>query len=116
MPKADAELIRQLAYEGKSTPEIARIAGVSNRTVERHKPAELKEYHGRGAYPPEVREAAKALLEDRAGYLETSRSLGVDYKTVQRWFPGYALTRKESLERALLARHYPLDKIGGLNA
>ena len=113
MPKADVELIRQLAYEGKSTPEIARITGVSERTVQRNKPAELKR-HGRGPYPPEVREAAKALLEDRAGYLETSRSLGVDSKTVERWFPGYALTRKESLERALLARHYPLDKIGGL--
>lgn len=87
------------------TARIARIVGISERSALRHKKAIL----GLGALkrprPDEaVLEKAREMLEDRAGYAETARTLGVDKHALTGYLPGYALTPKEVNERRQMGR------------
>lgn len=53
---------------------------------------------------PERLEQARQMLEDRAGYNETARSLGCCRKVLQNYFPGMGLTNDEMRERVSLVQ------------
>lgn len=48
--------------------------------------------------------AAGLLLADGASYREVSRTLRMDRQTLKRHFPGYEMTREQSIELNNLAR------------
>lgn len=87
---------------------LAQALGVSQRTALRHL---RRNEAGPPPRPPirdftdEMKAQALVMLEDRAGYLETAHTLGLDPKRIARHFPGYALTKAEAVERALMMRH-----------
>lgn len=90
------------------TATVAKRLGVSERSALRYllaigvaKPDESRHFP---PWTPELDAQALALLKDRAGYLETARTIGVTERRLSRRFPGYGLTRDESIERAMLAR------------
>ena len=55
---------------------------------------------------------ALELLEGRAGYAETARTLDVPTRTLRILFPGHSLTPEESIERAHLGTK--LKEIGDM--
>lgn len=103
-----SRLARQRVSEGVSDPvQLADELGFSVRQANRY----INERDGRRTpvpvpWTPELRAQALAMLEDRAGYSEVARTLGMDPKRIAKAFPGYALTLDESIERAITARTY----------
>lgn len=73
------------------TRAVAEVFGVSRRTVRRH--------IGPGGVttplPAETLAQAKALLEDRTGYIETARTVGCHPETLRRRFPGMGMNKSE---------------------
>lgn len=57
-------------------------------------------------WTPELEARALALLEDRVGYQEAGRTLGIDPDRIARRLPGHALTVQEKMERATIGRIY----------
>lgn len=92
------------------TATVAARLGVSQRSARRYLlevgAVEPDDHRQQPPWTPELDAQALALLTDRAGYLETARSLGVTERRVSRRFPGYGLTRAESIERAMMAREH----------
>ena len=103
----DSDLVHRMRDEGKPISEIARVVGRSRRTVERllaGRSRGSRVYHA--PYPQSVRDKARAMLEERAGYAEVARTLGVYEKTVASWFPGMGLTPEEAAERRAIMQKY----------
>lgn len=53
---------------------------------------------------PDRLDRARQMLEDRAGYNETARSLGCCRRSLQNHFPGMGLTADEMRERVSLTQ------------
>ena len=84
---------------------VARRLGCSTRQVQRIRYEETGvKRHVARPFTEEEDKFTLALLEDRTGYWEASRTTGRDVKTLMRRFPGYSLTRAESIERANMGR------------
>lgn len=96
--------IERMREQGWTIPQIATSLGVTTRTVDRLMPDRFKTRTRAPSLTEEELAIAKALLEDGAGYDEAARTIGRASPNLARRFPGYALTRSESLERAHMAK------------
>ncbi len=96
--------------EGVTSPaQVAERLGVSGRQALRYLRdvgADLPNKPQPKPWTPEMEARALVMLEDRVGYQETARTLGITFDRVKRRFPGYALTNQEKTERATTARIY----------
>jgi len=94
-----------------SNVEIARRIGVNERTVlrwfsEARRRGELPEIPPNPPLTVEMLETARTMLENRSGYAEASRTLGVGIKRLRRRLPGHALGPDERLERAIMGQEF----------
>lgn len=100
------EAVRAVYESGVTSPSaIARRVGLSERVALRH----LAKLRGprewaRNRIPQEALDRARELLEDRAGYAEAARTVGVAADALRRNLPGYALSQAEKVERAVMGR------------
>lgn len=101
--KYDRDEIREVytRRKGDAYGTAAEI-GCSVRQVHRMT-FDLRTRHGSGRISNERLATAKSMLDDRAGYLEVSRTTGIDKAALRRHFPGMGLTPQEAGERAVMA-------------
>jgi hypothetical protein len=100
--KSDHELILQLRPD-RTYKEVAALVGCTHDTVgrvARSRPEHVIAHPARRSVPQEELDRAEKLLDDGAGYNQTALTTGLDFKTLKRHFPGRALSREESLDRA----------------
>lgn len=91
---------KELQRLGYSAAQIAERMGVTDRTVTRwRKNAGLTKPIAENVGRPvadERLDAAARLLEDGAPYAEVCRTLGMNSRTVRKYFPGHTWTAEQS--------------------
>lgn len=95
----DAAELARLRGEGRTLHEMAERFGVTHRTISRHlaRHGLSKEYRRAGwRVTPEWKQEAEALLDDGMSVTEAARTLGCNFETVDRHFPGRTWDRKTS--------------------
>lgn len=91
------------------TADVALRLGISKRQVQRQAariPGHEPKPGVNTPHPPEVRSRALELLADKCSYHEVGRTLGVDPKTVSRWFPGRGMSASEAGRLAAAMRKH----------
>jgi transposase-like protein len=98
----DLERMAALHAQGLSARDIASILGCTCRAVQRWRTRTGHNVRpAPGRHPASVRQQAGMLLEDGCSLAEAARTLGVDAKTVARWFPdAHRMTQTERGEWA----------------
>jgi hypothetical protein len=100
-PRFDPEVIRELYKQSGNAERVASEVGCNVRTVHRYT-YDLRELHGPGRVNPDTLAWAKELLDDRAGYRETSLTTGIAQDTLARHFPDMGLTPQEAGSRGIM--------------
>lgn len=91
--RVDRDEVMRLRSEKFSIEEIAEAVGASPRYVRELLPERDARYQVK--HGPEIKARALAMLEDRQGYAEVARTLGINQQTLARWHPGLGLTHAE---------------------
>jgi len=97
--------ITEMTQQGLSSPEIAAMLGMSERSVTRARVL-CECTLGEAAVPAtdDERRRALELLTDGCSYMETARTIGRSSTAVRRWFPGYEWTAAQCGEMAAMMR------------
>jgi hypothetical protein len=102
----DHDYIVELLGTDMTYAAIARRVGCSHRVVDRvvKKHPELRRADPKRALTQEELDRAKEMLDDGTPYSEVGRTLGRDYKNLQRRLPGYTWTPAQVMEHARMMR------------
>jgi DNA-binding CsgD family transcriptional regulator len=105
-PERDQRIL-QLSREGLSVKQISQLVGITGRSVQRTR-ARFRNAPAVIATPLTAAQLsfAHALLENGAPYSEVARTLGCNYTTVRRHFPGYDWTLRQCALHGVLVRRY----------
>jgi transposase-like protein/transcriptional regulator with XRE-family HTH domain len=108
-----AEVIR-LSKLNYSRQRIARITGVSIRTVERYRAMENLSKPAKPSPTEEQLAEMKRWLDDGASYAETGRTVGYSGTAVQRYFPGHGMSAQErgQMANAIRRANQKMKRLG----
>lgn len=98
------ERVVELTRQGLSTPVIAELLGVSDRTVCRHRVRAGIAQPGQVPLSEDERRRALSLLEDGASLSEVARTLGRSITPMRRHFSAYKWTKQQSAEFSAVGR------------
>jgi DNA-binding CsgD family transcriptional regulator len=104
--------VLELIKAGHSNAEAGAMLGISARQVQRIRSALIQagNLERTREYTPPIEpaklEQARGMLEDRSGYAEAAKTLGIDAKNLARRFPNMGLTPQESGARSLITRQF----------